>query len=259
MSQDEIISTVKKDYIQDLAEEGKRVDARAMDQYREIDVETGWVENSAGSALVRLDNTQVLAGITLEVGTPYPDKPESGVLITNAELAPMAHASFEAGPPGEEATELARVVDRGIRESEMIALDELCIEPEEEVWMVYVDIHVLDHDGNLIDASSLAAIAALLSAEAPEDEENWNLDGFPVSEKPITTTFAKIGDALMIDPSLVEENVMDARFTISTLEDGHICAMQKGGSGPLDKEDFLKAQEWARDKSEELRKKVEQG
>ena len=256
MSDEEIISTVKRDYVAGLAEEGKRVDARDMDQYRDISVETDWVDTAEGSAYVRLGNTQVLTGVKLGKGTPYPDKPESGVLMTNAELAPMAHESFEAGPPGEEATELARVVDRGIRESEMIGLDKLCIEPEEEVYMVYIDIHILNHDGNLIDASSLASIASLLTAELPEDED-MDIDEFPVSKKPITTTFARIGNALVADPCLVEESVMDGRFTISTLEDGSICAMQKGGSGPMSKEDLKKAQEWAKVKSEELRKKIE--
>lgn len=256
MSEREIIATVKRDYIVDLAEEGKRVDARDMDEYREINIETDYAENAEGSARVELGETKVLAGVKTEKGSPYPDSPEVGVLITNAELAPMAHETFESGPPGEETTELARVVDRGIRESEMIDLEKLCIEPEEEVWMIHVDLHILDHDGNLIDASSLAAIAALLSAEPPEDED-WKIEGFPVSKKPITTTVAKIKNEIMVDPCLVEENSMDARFTIATLENENICAMQKGGSGTLTKEDLLKAQEIAQDKSEELRKKVD--
>lgn len=257
MSQREIIATVKRDYIVDLAEEGKRVDARDMDQYRDINIETNWAGNAEGSALVDLGKTKVLAGVKIERGTPYPDKPEEGVLITNAELAPMAHESFEAGPPGEEATELARVVDRGIRESEMIEFDKLCIEPEEEVWMIHVDLHILDHDGNLIDASSLASVAALLSTEPPEDEEDWELSEFPVKEKPITTTFARIKDTIMADPCLVEENAMDARFSIATLENGNICAMQKGGSGTLSKEDLLNAHELAKVKSKEIREKLD--
>lgn len=256
MTEREIIATVKRDYIVDLAEEGKRVDARDMDEYREISIETDWAKNAEGSAMVELGETTVLAGVKTEKGSPYPDSPEEGVLITNAELAPMAHEEFESGPPGEETTELARVVDRGIRESEMIELDKLCIEPEEEVWMIHVDLHILDHDGNLIDASSLASIAALLSAEPPEDED-WKLEEFPVCKKPITTTVAKIKNEIMVDPCLVEENSMDARFSIATLENGNICAMQKGGSGTLTKEDLLKAQKLAQDKSEELRKKVE--
>lgn len=257
MSEREIIATVKRDYIVDLAEEGKRVDARDMDEYRDIKIEKGFAEMAEGSALVELGETKVLVGVKTEKGTPYPDNPEEGVLITNAELAPMAHETFESGPPGEQTTELARVVDRGIRESEMVDLGELCIEPEEEVWMVHVDIHILDHDGNLIDASSLASVAALLSTEVSEEEEDWKLSEFPVSRKPITTTFAKIKDKIMADPCLVEEDAMDARFSIATLENGNICAMQKGGSGTLTKEDLLEAQDLAKVKSEELREKLD--
>lgn len=257
MTQEEIMASVKRDYIFDLAQQEKRADARALDQYREISIETGWAGNAEGSALVKIGNTQVLAGVKLEKGTPYPDRPENGVLITTAELVPIAHPTFESGPPDEETVELARVTDRGIRESEMIELDKLCIEPEEEVWMVFLDIYVLDHDGNLLDASALASVAALWDVKVPDDVEDWTIPSFPVTKKPISTTFAKIGEELIADPNFDEESVMDARITISTLENGDICAMQKGGSGPLTKEDLHKAREWARAKSEELRKHLE--
>ncbi|KXB02304.1 RNA-binding protein [candidate division MSBL1 archaeon SCGC-AAA261F17] len=257
MTQEEIVASVKRDYIFNLAQQDKRTDARALDQYREISVEPGWAGNAEGSALVKIGNTQVLAGVKLEKGTPYPDKPESGVLTTTAELVPIAHPTFEPGPPGEETVELARVTDRGIRESEMIDLDKLCIEPEEEVWMVYIDIYVLDHDGNLLDASALASATALWNVEISEDLEDWTLPSFPISKKPISTTLAKVNGKLMVDPSFNEESVMDARITISTLENGDICAMQKGGSGPLTRKDLRQAREWARTKSEELRKYLE--
>ncbi|KXB03747.1 RNA-binding protein [candidate division MSBL1 archaeon SCGC-AAA261F19] len=255
--EEEIISSVKRDYIENLASQNKRADARSMDQYREISVEPGWARNAEGSALVKLGNTQVLAGVKLERGTPYPDKPESGVLITTAELVPVAHPTFEPGPPGEETVELARVVDRGIRESETIDLDKMVIEPGEEVWLVYVDIYVLDHDGNLIDASALASIAALWHMEIPEDLEDWTLPELPVSKKPIATTVAKISDKIMVDPCFDEESVMDSRLTITTMENGDICAMQKGGSGPLLVNDVREAYELARTKSKELRKYIE--
>ncbi len=62
------------------------------------------------------------------IGTPFADTPDKGVLSTNAELIPMGSPNFEAGPPDEHSIELARVVDRGIRESEMIDLEKMCIE-----------------------------------------------------------------------------------------------------------------------------------
>lgn len=255
--EEEIISSVKRDYLENLAEQDKRVDARSMDQYREITVEPSWAKNAEGSALVKLGNTQVLVGVKLERGSPYPDKPESGVLITTAELVPVAHPTFEPGPPGKETVELARVVDRGIRESEMIDLDKLVIDPGEEVWLVHVDIYVLDQDGNLIDASSLASVAALWNVELSEDLEDWSMPEFPVSKKPIATTFAKVNDKLMVDPCFDEESVMEARMTITTLENGDICAIQKGGSGPLFLDDVRAAYEMAKTKGKELRKFIE--
>lgn len=249
----EILSSVRRDYIADLAKQGKRVDARALDQYREISVERGPIKRAQGSARAKLGNTQVLVGVKLAKAEPYPDTPNTGVLMVNAELLPLASPTFEPGPPDENAIELARVVDRGIRESGAIDLEKLVISPGEEVWAVFVDIHVLDHDGNLIDASALAAIAALWDVRT-EGVEGWELPRFPILKKPIAVTLAKIGDKLMVDPCLEEEAVMDARITLTTVEEGSLCAIQKGGPGCLSYEDVKRAYELALAKAPELRR-----
>jgi exosome complex component RRP42 len=251
----EIVSSVKRDYIIDLARHGKRIDGRELDQFRDVSVEIGPVKSANGSAQVRIGNTRVLVGVKIERAEPFPDTPETGVLIVNAELRPLASPSFELGPPREEAIELARVVDRGIRESEAIELEKLGIKPGEEVWAVFVDIHVLDHDGNLIDASALGAIAALLNAKPPEDEA-WSLGEFPIRKRPIAVTVSRINDKLMVDPCLDEESVMDARLTIATIEDGSICAMQKGGVGSFSREQIEQAYQLARTKAVELRERL---
>jgi exosome complex component RRP42 len=251
----EIVSSVKRDYIIDLARRGKRIDGRELDQFREISVETGPIKSANGSAQVKVGNTRVLVGVKIERAEPFPDTPEAGVLIVNAELRPLASPSFELGPPREDAIELARVVDRGIRESEAIELENLGIRPGEEVWAVFVDIHVLDHDGNLIDASALAALAALLNVKPPEDEA-WPLEGFPVQKRPVAVTIGRINDRLMVDPCLDEESVMDARLTITTTEDGSICAVQKGGAGYFSREQVEQAYKLARLKADELRARI---
>ncbi len=251
----EIVSTIKRDYIFNLAKQGKRVDNRAMDQYRKISVETDWAKTAEGSALAKIGETQVLAGVKLQKGMPYADKPNSGVLMVNSELSPIASPTFETGPPKEDAIELARVVDRGIRESKMVDVDQLGITPEEEVWIVFVDLHVLNYDGNLIDTAALAAVSALCKVTPPEDEA-WTLKEFPITQKPITVTVAKIGDKLMIDPNLEEESVMDARLSIATIEDGSICAIQKGGVEPLTLDEIHSAYDLVKAKSKELREYV---
>jgi exosome complex component RRP42 len=128
-----ITPTIKKEYLVNLAENGKRADGRKFDDFRNISIETGVISKAEGSARVKIGNTQVISGIKMDIGEPYSDSPESGVMTTAAELIPLASPDFEAGPPRENAIELARVVDRGIRESELIEVDKLCIEPGEKV------------------------------------------------------------------------------------------------------------------------------
>ena len=254
-----VVSEIKRKYMHKLAQANKRIDGRAFDEYRPIKIQTNFVKKAEGSARVELGNTKVLVGVKLEVGEPYPDSPESGVLTTNAELIPLASPEFEAGPPDENAIELARVVDRGIRESEVIDLEKLCIEPGEKVWVVFVDIHVLDYDGNLFDASSLAALAALLTARVPNERFDLGEDEpLPIkNDPPISCTFVKYGGVVAVDPCLEEEMIAEARLTVATDKNGDIRAMQKGLPGSFTIDEVRKIIKSARDNGARIRKVLE--
>ncbi len=252
-----VVPIIKRDYIYKLAEEGKRVDGRGFDEYRKIEIETGIISKAEGSARVRIGNTQVMAGVKMDVGEPYSDSPDSGVMTTAAELIPMASPDFEAGPPRQNAIELARVVDRGIRESGIIEVDKLCIEPGEKVWIVFIDLHILDYDGNLFDAASLAALAALSTATVPAERfelgENYPL---PLKEPPISCTSAKFNNVIVIDPALDEEEIADARLTVATDTNGDIRAMQKGLNGSFTREEIQKVIKASIDNGREIRKQL---
>lgn len=255
-----ITPSIKRDYLSKLAEQGKRADGRTFNEFRKIEIETGFISKAEGSARVKLGNTQVVAGIKILIGTPYPDSPASGVMATAAELIPMASPDFEAGPPREKAIELARVVDRGIRESKIIEVDKLCLEPGEAIWMVFIDIHILDFDGNLFDASSLAALAALHNAVIPIERLRSDLEKLqekfpsvkkyleehptdyplPLQEPPISCTSVKYNNVIMIDPALDEEEIAEARLTVATDKNGDIRAMQKGLNGSFTVEEIKK-------------------
>ena len=253
----DIEAYLKRDYISNLINDGKRLDDRLFDEYRKISIEKDYSgAKASGSSMIHLGDTKVLVGISLDVGEPYPDSPESGVMTTSAELRPLAFPHFESGPPGEEAIEIARVVDRGIRESGAIDLEKLFIE-DGKVWVVFIDIHVLDHDGNLIDASGIAAISALLGTKMPKYEDGEVIysekkDNLPVVEKPIPCTIAKIGESLIVDPTLDEEYAMTARLTTTTT--AMINAMQKGGNGSLTTDEVDRAIDLAFEKAKEIRK-----
>ena len=65
-------------------------------------------------------------------------------------------------------------------------------------------------------------------------------------------TFVKIGDKMVIDPTLDEQRVATARLNVGVTKDGHICSMQKGGKEPLTKDDIFTAVNIAISKTKEL-------
>lgn len=267
-----IAPTIKKNYLHKLAEQKKRADGREFEEYRPVSIETGVISKAEGSARVKIGNTQVVTGIKIDIGEPYPDTPDAGVMTTAAELIPLASPDFEAGPPRENAIELARVVDRGIRESNVIELEKLCLTPGEKIWIIFIDIHIIDYDGNLFDAASLAALAALFDSRMPidrlpaenkemyiqklneygitpveetvktksGDEEKISSYFLPMREPPISCTFAKFNNAVVVDPSLDEEEIADARLTVATDSKGAIRAMQKGLNGSFTLDEIKK-------------------
>ncbi|MGA3288840.1 MAG: exosome complex protein Rrp42 [Candidatus Bathyarchaeia archaeon] len=258
-----LITRVRLKQIEQFIEKGKRLDDRGLRDTREIKIEQGLIERAEGSARVLLGKTEVLVGVKVETGEPFPDTPNEGVLTVNAELVPVASPNFEPGPPNEDSIELARVVDRGIRESKAIDNEKLCIEPGKKVFVVFVDVYVLNHDGNLIDASALAAMAALLNTKMPnyeiKDGELKIKQGYtslPVKSHPVTVTTGKINNFLIVDPGLEEEQVMDSRISMAINDEGNICAVQKGGSGYFTPQQILEASKIAQEKAAEIRKKL---
>ncbi len=75
-------------------------------------------------------------------------------------------------------------------------------------------------------------------------------------DTPISTTYAKIGSGIAVDPNLEEEQVLDARLTVTTTKKGEICAMQKGGSGAFTEEEVLNTIDRGIKKAKDLRKLV---
>lgn len=255
-----IISEISKEKIFDLINEGKRVDNRKFTDYRNITIKTDYVSKANGSAMVSIGSTTVIAGVKAQVTTPFSNSPNSGVIITNTELLAIASRNFEYGPPNKFAIEISRVVDRAIRESPLIDLDELCIVEGSKSWKLYIDIYIVDFDGNIMDAACLGAVCALLTTKIPTatsingeisiDEDN--LQKLPVKNKSILCTVIKINNQLLLDPCYVEEVLMDASLTIGFREDGSLCAMQKCGLNTLTRQEVTKAIKIASIRSKEL-------
>jgi exosome complex component RRP42 len=200
---------------------------------------------------VRLGDTEVVCGVKIQPDKPFPDLGDRGIFICTAEIMPLADPTVETGPPGEDVIELARVVDRGIRESGMIDLTQLVLEKNKSVIGIFVDNSVTDYDGNLFDACSYASVASIMSCKIPKweikDDVPTKVDGQvidpPITTLPVSVTMGKIGDQIIVDPNADEWNCMDARITITTNSAGNICAIQKGGENGFTQEQLIRCGE----------------
>jgi len=243
---------------------GIRFDGRKLDEYRKITTENHISKSAEGSARVKIGDTDVMVGVKLELGKPYPDSPDEGTIMVGAELLPMSNPEFEQGPPSIQAVELARVVDRGIRESKVIDLQKLCVKEGEQSWTVLIDIMTINVDGNLFDAAALGSIIALKNTKLPKLEGDvvkygeLTKESLPLNKKnPVSVTVCKIGEYLIVDPTNEEEKVVDARVTVATTKEGKICAMQKGEVDPLSMEELDRMVDLAIKKCDELRTYIE--
>ena len=246
MEKPQITPRITGERIKEYLKEDKRFDGRKPLEFREISIETGVSENAEGSARVKIGKTEVLVGIKMKIGEPYPDSPNEGNMMVTAELLPLSSPRFENGPPRFPAIELGRLTDRLIRESKFIDTKGLCIKEGEKVWTVFVDVYSINDDGNLLDAAAIGAITALKSARIPEYnlEEDKVYFGkltdkkLPLTDMPLfPKTFHKIGDKFIVDPTREEEDISKTRVTIGS-SGGIIHSMQKGESESLSIEEL---------------------
>jgi exosome complex component RRP42 len=236
------LPNINKRQIMQLLADGKRLDEREAFEQREISIETEISNKAEGTARVRIGKTEVIVGVKINTQEPYTDHSDEGTMTIGMEFNPICGERYEHGPPGMDSIEVARVVDRGIRESGFIDWKKLCIKEGEVVWALSIDIYCINDDGNVLDASALGAVAALKSSRLPVyNEEEGRVEfgeltdtPIPLTENvPLAMTFYKIGENLLVDPNRDEEDSSDGRLTLaisSPEKDKIINSMQKGGA-----------------------------
>jgi len=233
-----VIPRLKQEIMKKMVEQGVRIDGRGLSNYRELGINVSVVKTADGSSIVSLGNTKVIAGVKVEVGKPFEDTPDEGALIVNLEIAPTASPDVEPGPPDENSIEIARIVDRAIRHSGFLDFKSLSIVTGKHAWFLWVDIYVLNHDGNLVDAATIAAVAALMSTTLPKveldpagnilriDRSNRTQLSLNIDKMPLTITHVKMGNLIIIDPTREEEDLSDGMYVIG-VAGGNVVAIQK--------------------------------
>jgi exosome complex component RRP43 len=144
-----------------------RPDGRSLLHARRAVVTAGTITSAIGSAMVRIGQTVALAGVQCEPATPAEAEPNCGRLLVTLDVAKTcAAASASSSRTGggamrferEQAASLA-LLQRTL--GEMVDAQALAIEAGRAVWVCRCDVHILEHDGAIVDAALLAAMCAL--------------------------------------------------------------------------------------------------
>lgn len=254
---------------QALLQEHLRLDNRAFDEYRPIELSFG---DEYGTAEVRLGKTRVLAKTSAEVTVPYADRPFDGVFNIVTELSPMASPAFEVNRPTETEVLLSRTLEKTVRRSGALDVESLCLVAGQKCWSVRVDVHVLSHDGNLTDAACLAVVAALRHFRRPDTSMEGEVltvytpaerEPVPLSwlHSPFCVTFSFFGDdagAAVVDAAWAEEQVRVGSCTVSLNRHGEICQIAKLGGAPTEAVSLLQCTNVALTKAKEFSTLVDQ-
>lgn len=112
----------------------------------------------------------------------------------------------------------------------------------QKCWQVRVDIHFLHHDGGLVDASCIAAVAALQHFRRPDvSVEGEKVIIHTLTERvpvplsilhiPICVTYSFYhgGEVSLVDATLQEEQLRDGDMTITLNKFGEVCQIAKAG------------------------------
>jgi exosome complex component RRP43 len=255
-----------------------RPDGRALSNVRKTHITTGSLQNTEGSGLVKMGNTSVICGIRGEVTVPKQKNPFSsdntvlgnsgtamqddedenneesdrneGIYVVGVELPSICAPQYQHWADSlQDTSTLQYHIQNTLEKYNVIDRRELCISAGEAVWVLYIDVYVLEHDGNLMDACFIAVLAALDNLRLPALEivdsivkvvENEPTTRLILRHFPIPLSFVILDQNLLIDPNGEEEVLSNGHFTIIFNEKGKLCAFYKPGGSPITSQDHLR-------------------
>jgi exosome complex component RRP45 len=229
------------------------------------------VRISIHARLCGLTCTRVVARISVDVVTPAPERKFDGIFQIVTEFSPMASPAFEIGRPTDAEVILSRILEKAIRRSNALDTESLCIIAGLKCFALRADVHIIDHDGGLIDASCIAVMAALQHFRRPdvvvEGEKARILsvrerEPIPLSilHQPLCVTFSYFeeGQIFLVDANVAEEQVRQGEVIVTMNKHGEVCQIAKYGGATVEPLALLNCTTVALQKVKEMTKYIQQ-
>ena len=158
-----------------------------------------------------------------------------------------------------------------MRRSNALDTESLCIIAGQKCWIVRVDVHLLDYDGGLADASCIAVIAALRHFRRPDvSVEGEAVTMYTPAERTpvrlsmlhnplcVTISFFHGGEIIVLDATLQEQQMSDGEMIVTANQQGEICQIAKLGGVPTEALILLRCIELATERIVQISRVVDE-
>lgn len=160
---------------------------------------------------------------------------------------------------------VTHVLDRVVRHSNALDTESLCIVKGVSCWSIRADVHVIDYDGNLVDAACIGIMAGLQHFRRPDAVVKdgqvvvYGLDErvpvpLNITHKPLSITFHTFdeGKRVILDATRKEEQASEADVVIGINNAGDVCFVSKFSGAPVDAMVFVTKSSIALEKVKEI-------
>lgn len=227
-----------------------RIDRRKRDEYRHMEIVFG---KKYGSVLVAIGNTRVLATVTAEIAEPKVSRPSEGMLRISVDLSPMASPFYETNRLMDESVEIARLLERSIREARSFDTESLCLISGKKVWALEANLVVFNTEGNVIECCSVALIAALshfrrkdVTVTTGTEEliihefDEKNPIPLTIFHYPFCTKFCFFGPEIVVDPLESEESACEGYIVVGANSYRELTTVHISGKSSTSRDSILK-------------------
>jgi exosome complex component RRP45 len=227
-----------------------RIDGRKRDEYRHLEIVFG---KKYGSVLVAIGNTRVLATVTAEIAEPKVTRPSEGMLRISVDLSPMASPFYETNRLMDESVEIARLLERSIREARSFDTESLCLISGKKAWSLEANVVVFNTEGNVIESCSVALIAALshfrrkdVTVTTGTEEliihefDEKNPIPLTIFHYPFCTKFCFFGPEFVVDPLESEESACEGYIVVGANAYRELTTVHISGKSSTSRDSILK-------------------
>jgi ribonuclease PH len=210
-----------------------RTDGRQPDQLRPVEIELGFVENPAGSALIRMGRTLVLCTAHVQEQVPgWMRGGGTGWVTAEYSMLPgstdtRTEREASRGKQKGRTLEIQRLIGRSLRAvTDMEALGERAI---------YVDCDVLQADGGTRTAAITGGYVAL-SAACERLLVNKVIQRDPLREPVAAISVGVVGGEILLDLPYAEDSRAEVDMNIVQTASGQLVEVQgTGEAGTFDR------------------------